>query len=395
VAADGTIGIVLLIACANVANLLLVRAEGRGGLTVRAALGAGWGHITRHLLTESVTLGVLRRPGLALAYAGLQLLVAIGPAQLPRLSEMSIDSRVLAFTLAVSVISALLFGLIPVVKYAAPRRSLALGAAAGGRAVGESRTRQRSQNTLLVVQVGLAVVLLVASGLMIRTFQALRRVQPGFTAPAQVQTLRLSIPQTDVPEAERVVRMQQDILDRLAALPDVTSVAFASSLPMEFEFENNVAVTAEGQTVAEGIPPMRRSKNVAPGFFKTLQIPLTAGRDFTWTDVYDRRPVVIVSQNMAREVWGEASAAQQANQHQAPECVGEVIRVVGDVHDSGVISRRRRPYTGVRASRAASAAPAFIKGVRAPAHPAGQGARRTDGLTVWRQQKSACRASRH
>ena len=335
----GTIGIVLLIACANVANLLLVRAEGRRQeLTVRAALGAGWGHITRHLLTESVTLGVLGGAlGLALAYAGLQLLVAIGPASLPRLSEISIDSRVLTFTLAVSVVSALLFGLAPVVKYAAPKGGLLLGAAAGSRTVGESRTRQRSQHLLLLVQVGLAVVLLVASGLMIRTFTALRSVRPGFTGPAQIQTLRLSISQTEVPDADRVVRMQQDILDRLASLPEVTSVAFASSLPMESEFENSTAVTAEGQTLAEGIPPMRRSKNVAPGFFATLQIPLIAGRDFTWTDVYDRRPVVVVSQNMAREVWGDAAAAiGKRISIGRLNAWNEVIGVVGDVHDSGV-----------------------------------------------------------
>jgi predicted permease len=335
----GTIGIVLLIACANVANLLLVRAEGRRQeLTVRAALGAGWSHIARHLLAESMTLGVIGGAlGLALAYAGLQLLVAIGPANLPRLSEVSIDSRVLAFTLAVSVLSALLFGLVPVMKYATPKRGLLLGAAAGSRTVGESRTRQRSQNLLLVVQVGLAVVLLVASGLMIRTFQALRRVQPGFSGPAQVQTLRLSISEADVPEPERVVRVQQNILDQLAALPDVSSAAFVTALPMEFEFENSNAVTAEGETTTEGIPPMRRSKNATPGFFKTLQIPLLAGRDFTWTEVYDRRPVAIVSQNMAREIWGPPSTA--IGKRIRVGRVGpwtEVIGVVGDVHDSGV-----------------------------------------------------------
>ena len=124
-----TIGLVLLIACANVANLLLVRAEGRRQeLTVRAALGAGWRHIARHLLAESVVLGVVGGAlGLALAYAGLQLLIAIGPVNLPRLSEISIDARVLAFTMAVSVVSALVFGLIPALKFARPRRSLALG----------------------------------------------------------------------------------------------------------------------------------------------------------------------------------------------------------------------------------------------------------------------------
>jgi predicted permease len=345
----GTIGLVLLIACANVANLLLVRAEGRRQeLTVRAALGAGWRHIARHLLAESVVLAVVGGAlGLGLAFAGLQLLIAmnpsttatsvIGPASLPRLSEISIDARVLSFTLVVSIASALLFGLMPAWKFARPSRRLSLGAISGRRNIGESPTRQRTQHALVIVQVGLAVVLLVASGLMIRTFQALRNVEPGFAAPSQVQTMRLSISQSEVPDPERVVRMQQDIVNGLAGLPGVTAVSFATALPMESEFENNLAVTAEGEAVTQGIPPMRRSKNVAPGFFATLGIPLIAGRDFTWTDVVDRRLVVILSATMARELWGEPAAA--IGKRVRIGRVGpwnEVIGVAGDVHDSGV-----------------------------------------------------------
>ena len=335
----GTIGLVLLIACANVANLLLVRAEGRRQeLTVRAALGAGWRHIARHLLAESMVLGAVGGAlGLGLAYAGLQLLIAIGPANVPRLAEISIDARVLAFTLVVSVASALLFGLMPALKFARPTRSLALGTISGSRSVGDSPTRQRTQHVLVVVQVGLAVVLLVASGLMIRTFLALRNVQPGFAAPSEVQTMRLSISQPEVPEPERVVRMQQEIANGLAGLPGVTAVSFATALPMESEFENRMAVTAEGEAVTQGIPPMRISKNVAPGFFATLGIPLIAGRDFTWTDVVDRRPVVVLSASMAREVCGDPAAAVGKRVR-----IGrggpwnEVIGVAGDIHDSGV-----------------------------------------------------------
>jgi predicted permease len=334
----GTISIVLLIACANVANLQLVRAEGRRQeLTLRAALGARWRHVAHHLLAESVTLGVVGGAlGLALAYAGLELLVSIGPASLPRLSEISIDSTVLAFTLAVSLLSALLFGLVPTVKYAIPARGLTLGSA-GSRTIGDSRTRQRSQNVLLVVQVGLAVVLLVASGLMIRTFAALRSVQPGFVA-AGVQTLRLSISPADVPEPERVIRMQQEILDRIAALPDVTSATFASALPMEAEFELSSAVTVEGEKAVDGIPPMRRTKYVSPGFFATLRTPFLAGRDFTWTEVHDRRAVAIVSRNMARQVWGGQPSAAIGKRIRIGR-VGpwtEVVGVVEDVYDSGV-----------------------------------------------------------
>ena len=232
----GTIGIVLFIACANVANLLLVRAEGRRQeLTVRAALGAGWRHIARHLLAESVVLGVVGGAlGLALAYAGLQLLIAIGPANLPRLAEISIDAACWRSRLSCRVASA------PAVRAdagsevcQAEAQSGSAGRSQESRSVGHSPTRQRTQNALVVVQVGLAVVLLVASGLMIRTFQALRNVEPGFAAPAQVQTMRLSIPQPEVPEPERVVRMQQDILNGLAGLPGVTAVSFATALPME------------------------------------------------------------------------------------------------------------------------------------------------------------------
>ncbi|HKH73799.1 MAG TPA: ABC transporter permease [Vicinamibacterales bacterium] len=335
----GTIGLVLLIACANVANLLLVRAEGRRQeLTVRAALGAGWRHIARHLLAESVVLGVAGGAlGLGLAYAGLQLLIAIGPVNVPRLSEISIDGRVLAFTLGMSVASAVLFGLIPALKFARPGRNMALGTVSGSRNIGDSPTRQRTQHALVIVQVGLAVVLLVASGLMIRTFLALRNVEPGFAVPSQVQTMRLSISQPEVPDPERVVRMQQDILNGLAGLPSVAAVSFATALPMESEFETSMAVTAEGEPVTQGIPPMRRSKNVAPGFFATLGIRLIAGRDFTWTDVVDRRPVVILSASMARDVWGDPAAAIGKRVR-----VGrggpwnEVIGVAGDIHDSGV-----------------------------------------------------------
>jgi putative ABC transport system permease protein len=175
----GTIGLVLLIACANVANLLLVRAEGRQQeLAIRAALGAGLPQIARELLLESVTLGVLGGVlGLALAYAALRALVAIAPASLPRLDEIGIDATVLAFTLAVSVVAGLLFGLIPVIKYVRPQ--LAGSLRAGGRTISQSKERHRARNTLVIVQVALAMVLLVGSGLMIRTFRALKRVNPG------------------------------------------------------------------------------------------------------------------------------------------------------------------------------------------------------------------------
>jgi putative ABC transport system permease protein len=333
----GTIGLVLLIACANVANLLLVRAEGRQQeLAIRAALGAGWGNIARALLLESLTLGVLGGVlGLGLAYVALRVLVAKGPETLPRLAEIRIDPLALAFALAVSLFSGLLFGLIPVLKYAGPNLAAALKG--GGRSISQGRERHRARNTLVVVQVALALVLLIGSGLMIRTFQALRNVQPGFTHPEQVQLLHIVIPEEQVKEPEQVMRMENAMLDKLAAIPGVTSVGFASGAPME-GFNNNDVLYAQDKDYAEGqIPPIRRFRYMTPGFLKATGTPLIAGRDLTWTDLYDKRPVVMVSENLAKEMWGDARAALGKRVREAPKDPwSEVVGVVGDVYDNGV-----------------------------------------------------------
>src|SRR5580693_8686571 len=200
----GTIGVVMLIACANLANLLLVRVEARQQeLAVRAALGAGRGRIVRGLLVESVMLGLLGGAlGVGLAYGGVRFLLAVGPANLPRISEISIDARTLGFTLLLSVLSGLLFGLIPALKYAGPRTSLALRSA--GRTTSVGRERHHARSLLVVGQVAMALVLLVSAGLMIRTFEALRAVDPGFTDARHLQVMRISFPGLLIPETERV-----------------------------------------------------------------------------------------------------------------------------------------------------------------------------------------------
>ncbi len=185
-----TVGIVLLIACANVANLLLVRAEGRQQeLAVRAALGASRGRIARELLSESVMLGVAGGAlGLLFAEAGIGLLRRLAPATLPRLDEIGIDPVVLLFTLAISLLTGLLFGLIPVLRFGTPN---ATALKEGGRSSSDAPARQRTRNTLVVAEVAMALVLLIVSGLMIRTFVAMRQVHPGFVRPAEVQTFRI------------------------------------------------------------------------------------------------------------------------------------------------------------------------------------------------------------
>jgi putative ABC transport system permease protein len=333
----GTIGMVLLIACANVANLLLVRAEGRQQeLAIRAALGAGSFEIARELLIESVGLalmgGVL---GLGLAAVALRVLVAYGPANLPRLDEISLDPLVLLFTFAISLAAGVLFGLIPVFKYAGPRLANALRS--GGRTLSVSRERHRARSVLVVVQVALALVLLIGSGLMIRTFQALKQVQPGFTAPEEVQTLRLSIPEAQVKDPERTVRMQQDILMKIGTLPGVSSAAMISISPMDGQGWAD-PVFAEGRTYTEGqLPPLRRYKFVSPGLFKTMGNRLIAGRDFTWSDSYNMVPAAIVSENMARELWGTPAGAigrQIRESHKGRW--RQVVGVVGDERDDGL-----------------------------------------------------------
>ena len=330
----GTIGLVLLIACANVANLLLVRAESRQQeLAVRAALGAGWHRLSRELLIESLLLGSLGGVlGLALAWASLQLLAALGPASLPRLAEVTVDPAVLSFALIVSLLSSLWFGLIPVVKHASPRVGVLLRG--GERTSSQSREQHRARNTLVVVQVSLALVLLVGSGLMIRTFLALRAVQPGFTNPDHVQLVRITIPATLVDDLERVFRMHSDIRDRIGTIPGVASASFASAAPMEPYLSANV-VFSEDQNVAEGIT--RRFKFVSPGFFETVGTPVIAGRDFEWADFQQRRPVVVISENMARAMWQDHSAALGKRIRENPEGPWrEIVGVVGDVYDDGV-----------------------------------------------------------
>jgi putative ABC transport system permease protein len=253
----GTVGLVLVIACANVANLFLVRTEARHQeLAIRAALGAGRRRIVIEMLVECLTLGALGGTlGVALAYAALRVLVANGPDTLPRLHEIRIDFSVLAFAFGVSLLSGLLFGLIPVFKYAGARLAATLGGV--GRMLGHSRGQHRARNTLVAVQVALALVLLVGSGLMIRTFQQLREVAPGFTHPEEIQIVHSSIPEAIAQDPARVMGMWDEIRDRLAALPGVTSVAFASAAPLEaaiFGFRNIQSFYAEDQTVQSARP---------------------------------------------------------------------------------------------------------------------------------------------
>lgn len=335
----GSIAVVLLVACANVANLLLVRVEGRRQeLAIRSALGAGRGRITCGLLFESVILGFAGTfIGLASAFGALRLLVAMKPTGLPRLSEIGIDGAVLLFTLGLALFVSLVIGLIPVIKYSGV--GLHTGLRESGRALSQSRERLRARKVLVVAQVALALVLLICSGLMIRTFQALTHVSPGFTDPGALQVFHLYIPETRVPNTQRegVVRVQQEIESKIVAIPGVTSVSFGSTVPLE-GYSNNDPIFAQDHTYKPGqLPPIRRFKNISPGYLSTLGTPLIAGRDLTWAETYQKRPVAIISENLAKELWqNPAVAIGKQIRVGTTDDWREVIGVARDVHDDGV-----------------------------------------------------------
>ena len=333
----GSIAILLLIACANVANLLLVRVEGRRQeLALRAALGAGWGRIAGELLLEAVTLGLFGGAlGLGLAYATLRILVAIAPSGLPRIHEIGIDAPVLLFTLLAALLASVLVSCVPIFKYAGAR--LTTGIREGGRGVSQSKQQHRARSVLVVVQVALALVLLICSGLMFRTFHALTKVNPGFVRPSELQTFRISIPDTQVKEPERVVRMEEEVLHRIETIPGVSAVSISTVIPMSGGGWHD-PVFVEGHTYSEGqLPPLSRFKFVSPGFLGTMGTPLIAGRDLTWTDTYNRTPVALVSENLAREYWRDpAEALGKRIRVGTKDDWRGIVGVVGDIHDDGV-----------------------------------------------------------
>ncbi|HEX2665912.1 MAG TPA: ABC transporter permease [Candidatus Acidoferrum sp.] len=331
----GGIGLVLLIACANVANLHFVRVQGRQQeLAIRAALGASPGRIAGGLLLESFVLTVIGGAlGLLFAYGGSRILIALAPSGLPRLNDIGIDRYVLLFTLGVTMLAGLLFGSMLALRYAGV--GLETGLRETGRSSSASRERHRARNALVVIQVGLALVLLMSSGLMIRTFQALLHVQPGFTEPAEVQTFRVHIPPTMVEAApERLVRMDQAILHQIEALPGVSSADISQSLPMDSSADSG-SLFVKDRMLSGQLPPACRFFWISPSFFRTMGIPTVAGRDLTWDDVLNKRPVAIVSENLAREYWHNPSDALGKQIGRNPNPDRQIVGVVANVYDDG------------------------------------------------------------
>jgi putative ABC transport system permease protein len=331
----GAVGMVLIIACANVANLFLVRAEGRQQeLALRAALGANRFRISRELLVESLMLGLAGgAAGLLFAQAAIEVLRRLAPATLPRVDEISLNPVVVLFTIAISILSGLFFGLVPVLKLG---RLDSAALKEGGRAASDGPVRQRTRNTLVIAEVAMALVLLIISGLMIRTTLALQQVEPGFVRPKEVQTFRIELPEALIADETQMARTHEQIAERLRQVPGVTSVGLSSHITMDGE-DNGNGLGAEHVNVPEGqIPPLRRFKSVAPGYFETMGNPLVAGRTITWTDIYQRRPVVIISEALAREYWGSPANALGKRVRGARSTWHEIVGVAGPERDDGL-----------------------------------------------------------
>jgi putative ABC transport system permease protein len=337
----GAVGCVLLIACVNVANLLLARGGARGReIAVRAALGAGRGRIVRQLLTESLILGLAGgAAGLGLAWAGVRFLKAISPAGVPRLATAGIDGPALSFALGLSLAASLLFGLVPALRIARPDLQSMLKE--GGRAVSSPRDRVRTG--LLVAEVALALVLLVGAGLLIRSALRLQEVEVGFD-PSGVLTAQLSLPFADYPGTDRAVRTVQDVVDHAARIPGVTSAAAASILPLSRSNNTSSTLDVEGLDVPEEGRLIGNTRQVTPGYFGTLRIPLLRGRDFTVRDRAGAPYVAIVNRKLARLAWGSEEVLGKrlayTRDDKGPVWM-EVVGLAGDIRQGDLADETR------------------------------------------------------
>lgn len=330
----GVVGLVLLIACANVANLLLARAVARSReIAIRTALGAGRLRIVRQLLTECMLLAVGGGAlGLALAWGLVRLLVAAGPREMPRIQEITVDLRVLAFTLGVSLATGLLFGLAP--AFAATRQTVG-GVLKEGRGSTTGLAHNRLRSLLVVGEVALSLILLVGAGLLVRSFVRLLEVNPGFN-PEHMVTMWINFTGARYAEKQQSTQLLDQLLPRVASLPGVKGVAISNDLPLEGDD------TTTGVTTVEGRPPFERGHQpligvhaVNSGYFRAMGIPLLRGRELSVSDVADSHSVVVINQKLAEVVW---PGQDPIGKHFAilGDKQSEVVGIVGNVLHNGL-----------------------------------------------------------
>jgi putative ABC transport system permease protein len=300
---SGVVGLVLLIACANIANLLLARAIGRRReLAVRTALGASRLRIVRQLLTESMLLAFAGGlAGIALAWSLVRLLVAASPRDLPRVGEISVDPGVLAFTLGISILTGLLFGLAPAL--AATRQNPGAFLKEGGRGSTSGLAHNRLRGFLVVGEVALSLVLLVSAGLLVRSFIRLLQVAPGFN-PDRMVTMWMNFTSAAYSEKGRSTRLLEELLPRVAALPGVESVAISNDLPLEGDDTTTGVATVDGRQMFErGHQPLMGVHAVSPGYFRAMGIRLLRGRELSASDTANSHSVAVINQKLADLAW--------------------------------------------------------------------------------------------
>jgi putative ABC transport system permease protein len=333
----GAVAIVLLIAAANVANLMLVHFDARqDDLAIRVALGAGrarilWDHL-KETLPLAVVGGVL---GLIFGQLGLKAVLGLGGATLPRADGVASSPTVVLLALVLSLCCGLLLGWIP--SRHVGREDPAEMLRERGRSLMANRASRRTQSLLTVGQVALVFVLLVAGGLMLRSFQALARVSLGFASPDELLAVELYIPQQEIPSAAEVATTYEAIVRRLAEVPGVTAVGLATAIPMSGDGNVN-PLYIEGSILDPAVNGnIRRHKWITGGFLEALEIPVVAGRSITWDDVHDRAPVALLSEGLARELFGTPQAAigQRVAARPDPPVWKQVVGVVADVHEDG------------------------------------------------------------
>jgi len=340
------VGAVLLIACANVANLLLARSEARQKeIAIRVVLGAGRGRIVRQMLTESIALSAIGgAAGAGLAYALTRALVALDPLKIPRVQDIALDGRVLAFTAAISAVTGLLVGLVPAIQ--SSRADLQPVLKEGGRdsqiATGWLR------RALVVGEVAASVVLVAAALLLARSFARLLDVDAGFN-PAHVLTLRTSLPATTYTSSGAAVRAYVDVGRRLREAPGVRAAGAVTGLPMATT-RGDWGIRIEGQPIAAGRVSIAADwQVVTPGYFEAIGTPLRAGRTFTDADAADTLPVILVNETMAKKYWPDVSPIGRRMMMGGDGVWLTVVGVVADVHHRGldVLPRPEmyRPHT--------------------------------------------------
>jgi putative ABC transport system permease protein len=338
------VGFVLLIACTNVANLLLARATvRRREISIRVALGAGRGRLIQQFLAEGLLLSVTGAAmGVALAWWSMGVLGKIAFPFLPRSQEIGIDARVLLFTLAVSILTSIVFGLIPSLQ--AGKTDVQTTLKEGGNAASESMVGGWLRQFLVVVEVAAAVVLLIGAGLMIRSVFRIREVEPGLK-PQNLLTAKLTLPRDKYKDAESAIRFHQQVLERVSNLPGVESAGLVSHLPIQ-ERGYNGNVSVEGKTYPPNESPLVEYRAVSSDYFQTAGIPLLRGRLFNKQEGDDKQPVVVINDAMAQQIWpGEDPIGKRVGD----ETKATVIGVVADVKNYGLLQKpvpeMYAPYT--------------------------------------------------